>query len=227
VSALLGVFAHPDDESLAAGGLVARHVASGGWAEVVTATWAPGTPRAAELAEALSLLGAGEPRLLGFADARVPESAPGASRLLDVPLEHAVRRLAAHLREVRPDVVVTHDARGGLTGHPDHVRTHQITVLAVQAWRPRELWLATHPRSAVAPLLDLVGSRRAVHSTPDHEVTTTLDVTPWLDTKVAAILAHRSEVERGALAGVVARLSPADRARLLGTEWYVRRELER
>lgn len=236
---LLGVFAHPDDESLAAGGLIARQVATGGRAAVVTATWAAGTARAAELAEALSALGAGPPRLLGYADARVPESAPGRSRLLDAPLDEAVGRLVANVRDVRPDVVVTHDAHGGLTGHPDHLHTHRVTVLAVEAagldlypdagepWRPRELWLATHPHSAVAPLLDLVGSRRAVHSVPDDEVTTALDVTPWLDAKIAAVLAHRSEVGRGALPGVVARLSRADRSRLLGTEWYACRALER
>lgn len=205
----------------------------------MTATWAGGTARAAELAEALSALGADPPRLLGYADARVPESAPGCSRWLDVPLDEAVGRLVAHVREVRPDVVVTQDAYGGLTGHPDHLHTHRVTVLAVEAagldlypdagepWRPRELWLATHPHSAVGPLLDLLGSRRAVHSVPDDDVTTTLDVTPWLDAKVTAVLAHRSEVGRGALPGVIAQLSAADRARLLATEWYACRALER
>jgi N-acetyl-1-D-myo-inositol-2-amino-2-deoxy-alpha-D-glucopyranoside deacetylase len=61
----LGVFAHPDDESLSAGGVLARHAALGARTAVVTATWATGTPRAAELAEALRILGAGEPRLPG------------------------------------------------------------------------------------------------------------------------------------------------------------------
>ncbi len=74
---LLAVFAHPDDESLSAGGLLARRTAEGGRTAVVTATWAADTRRAAELAEALRILGADEPRLLGYADARAPESAPG------------------------------------------------------------------------------------------------------------------------------------------------------
>ena len=46
--------------------------------------------------------------------------------------------------------------------------------------------------------------------------------TPWLEQKVAAVLAHRSEVERGALPGLVARLAPEARATLLSTEWYTR-----
>ena len=233
VPSLLAVFAHPDDESLSAGGLLARTAASGGRTSVVTATWAADTRRAAELAEALRILGAGAPRMLGYADAGVPESAPGCPRLLDAPLDEAVRRLVAHIRELRPEVVVTHDGYGGLTGHPDHLQTHRLTVLAAQAaglaqlypeagdpWAPRTLLLATHPHSVVPRIRDLIGSRRAVFSVPDEQVTTTLDVTPWLDTKVAAVLAHRTEVERGALPGLVAGLSPEARTSLLSTEWF-------
>lgn len=72
---------------------------------------------------------------------------------------------------------------------------------------------------------ELFGVRRAMLSVPDSAVTDTLDVTPWLDAKVAAILAHRSETARGAGPGVIARLPADDRARLLATEWYIRWEL--
>ncbi|WP_151084610.1 PIG-L deacetylase family protein [Nocardioides cynanchi] len=232
---LLAVFAHPDDESLAAGGLLARQAAAGGLARVVTATWAADSSRSRELAAALRVLGAGRPRMLGYADARVPESAPGCARLIDTPLDEAVGRLVAHVRELRPDLVVTHDAYGGLTGHPDHVHTHRITMLAVEAaglellypesgppWRPREVWLATHPRSALPALREIVGAVKAAYTMPDDEVTLRLDVGPWLEQKVAAVLAHASEVARGALPGLVAGLSPAARTALLGTEWYVR-----
>ncbi|MFJ6661782.1 hypothetical protein ACIQNG_36340 [Streptomyces sp. NPDC091377] len=43
---------------------------------VVTTTWAPGTRRAVELARALRHLGAGAPRLLGYADAHFPPRHP-------------------------------------------------------------------------------------------------------------------------------------------------------
>ncbi|MFD8543130.1 PIG-L deacetylase family protein [Streptomyces sp. NPDC059649] len=237
VPSLLGVFAHPDDESLAAGGVLARHVAAGARTGVVTATWAAGTQRAGELAEALRVLGAGEPRLLGYADARVPQSAPGRVPFVEAPLDDAVRRLVAHLREFRPEVVVTHDGYGGLPGHPDHVHTHRVTVLAVQAagldqlypdagdpWRPSALYLATHPRSVVRALAEVVGARKAVYSVPDEQVTAAVDVGPWLEQKVAAVLAHRTEVERGALPGVIAGLPWDARKRLLSTEWYIRHD---
>ena len=235
VPSLLAVFAHPDDESLSAGGVLARHAEAGARTGVVTATWAAGTSRAAELAEALRILGAGAPRLLGYADARVPHSAPDCARLCDAPLDEAVRRLVAHIREFRPEVMVTHDAYGGLPGHPDHVHTHRVTVLAAQAaglellypetgapWQPRALYLATHPHSAVPALREVIGAHKAVYSVPDEHIAATVDVGPWMEQKVAAVLAHRSEVERGALPGVIAGLVPEDRERLFGTEWFIR-----
>jgi N-acetyl-1-D-myo-inositol-2-amino-2-deoxy-alpha-D-glucopyranoside deacetylase len=99
--------------------------------------------------------------MLGYADAKVPESAPGRPRWCDVPLDEAVHRLVKHVRELRPEGVVTSDAHGGLTGHPDHVHTHRVTVLAAEArgldrypdagrpWAPSVVYLATHPRSSV------------------------------------------------------------------------------
>ncbi|MFF4136779.1 PIG-L family deacetylase [Streptomyces mirabilis] len=223
VPSLLAVFAHPDDESLSAGGVLARHAAAGARTAVVTATWAADTRRAAELAEALRILGAGEPRMLGYADARVPHSAPGCVRLCEAPLDETVRRLVTHIREFRPDIMVTHDAYGGLPGHPDHVHTHRVTVLAAQAaglgqlypdagapWQPRALYLATHPHSAVSALRAAIGARKTVYSVPDEQVTATVDVGPWMERKIAAVLAHRSEVDRGALPGVIAALSPEE-----------------
>ncbi|MFE2738783.1 PIG-L family deacetylase [Streptomyces sp. NPDC057889] len=235
VPSLLAVFAHPDDESLSAGGVLARHAAAGARTAVVTATWAADTLRATELAEALQILGAGEPRLLGYADARVPQSAPGCLRFCDAPLDEAVRRLVTHIREFRPDIMVTHDGYGGLPGHPDHVHTHRVTTLAAQAaglgqlypdagapWQPQALYLATHPHSAVPALRDVIGPRKAVYSVPDEQVAATVDVGPWLEQKIAAVLAHSSEVERGALPGVIADLSPKARERLFAIEWFIR-----
>lgn len=236
---LLAVFAHPDDESLSAGGVLARHASTGARTAVVTATWSADTPRAAELAEALRILGAGRPRTLGYADSRVPHSAPGRPRFCDVPLDEAVGELVAQLRDFRPELVLTHDAYGGLTGHEDHVHTHRVTTLAVHAaglerldpdagepWQPSALYLATHPHTAVRTWgghLAPVG--KALRTVPEERVSATVDVTPWQDRKVAAVLAHRTEVARGAAPGLIAALSVPERERLLGTEWYTRHDL--
>jgi N-acetyl-1-D-myo-inositol-2-amino-2-deoxy-alpha-D-glucopyranoside deacetylase len=234
---LLAVFAHPDDESLLAGGVLAQHHAAGARTAVVTATWAPDSRRAPELADALAALGAGRPRLLGYNDARNPEAAPGQPRLVDAPLDQAVGRLVAHIRDFRPDIVVGHDALGQLTGHPDHVRTHQITLLAVEAaglahlhpdagppWQPAALYAATHSESGVGllrPLLEGVGKR--VLTVPDPYVTTSVDVSPWADVKWRAILSHRGEVARErSLPGILARLPEADRNQIIQTEHFTR-----
>ncbi|QOV37374.1 PIG-L family deacetylase [Streptomyces ferrugineus] len=234
---LLGVFAHPDDESLFSGGVLARHAAAGARTGVVTATWTPDTPRGAELAEALRILGAGRPRMLGYADGGVPHSAPGSPRLCDAPLDEAVGRLVAHIRRFRPEVVVTHDAYGGVTGHPDHVHTHRLTTLAVQAaalerlypdagdpWRPGALYLATHPHSALDALSELARAGKGMNTVPDEWISATVDVRPWLERKWAAVLAHRTEVERGAAPGLLAGFPAAVRERILATEWYIRQD---
>lgn len=60
---LLGVFAHPDDESPFVRGVLAQHAAAHARTAVVTMTWAPDSPRAPELGDALRPLGAGAPRV--------------------------------------------------------------------------------------------------------------------------------------------------------------------
>ncbi|MFJ5892299.1 PIG-L deacetylase family protein [Streptomyces californicus] len=235
---LMGVFAHPDDESLLAGGVLARHHAAGARTCVVTATWTRASHRAPELADALAVLGAGAPRLLGYADARNPASAPeGAVRFVDAPLDEAVGRLVAHIRALRPDIVIGHDALGQLTGHPDHRRAHQVTLLAVEAaalphlypeagepWQPAALYAATHSPSGVGrlgPLLRSVG--KTLLTVPDTYVTTTVDVSPWAATKMEAILAHRSEAARERpLPGLLARLPEPERAEIIRTEQFTR-----
>jgi LmbE family N-acetylglucosaminyl deacetylase len=234
---LLCVHAHPDDEAIATGGLLARAADAGEAAAVVTCTWAEGTGRVGELARSLEILGAGKPRLLGYADARYAPSAPGAARFLDAPLEESVGRLVAHIREVRPETVVTYDAQG-VTGHPDHIHAHRVTLAAVEAaaydqlypeagapWRPRALHLVTVPRSVVSAVPPELGRR--VRSVPDEMIAesggVTIDVREWYDRKWAAIQAHVSEAERGAAPGLLATLPEAMRRAFLGTEWYLRR----
>ncbi len=237
---LLCVHAHPDDEALWTGGLLARSAEAGGRTGVVTCTWAEGTRRAGELERSLAILDAGKPRLLGYADARVPESAPGSPRFCDAPLEESVGRLVGHIREFRPDAVITYDGYGGY-GHPDHVHAHRVTLAAVEAagypqlypgagepWRPRSLYLATVPRSAVLALWPQVfGGEpepgQPLPGVPDEEISTTVDVRRWHERKWAAFAAHASEAERGAGPAVFAALPAETRQRLLGTEWFIRR----
>jgi LmbE family N-acetylglucosaminyl deacetylase len=74
------------------------------------------------------------------------------------PLQVAVGRAVKIIREIKPDVVITHDTGGGY-GHPDHIATHNITIKAFQAaggqgiypeagpvFQPKKLYFAVYPR---------------------------------------------------------------------------------
>lgn len=158
--------AHPDDESCATGGTIAKYVSEGAHVAVVTCTRGEqgkiavaelahlaadqqdllGDRRSAELRNALAALGVDDHRYLGD-EGRYRDSgrmgAPSNDRadaFWQANLDVAGGQLAAILREVRPHVVVTYDPNGGY-GHPDHIQTHRVTMRAVE--------LASDPGAAV------------------------------------------------------------------------------
>ena len=139
---LMGVLAHPDDETLGMGGVYARYAAEGVETSLVTATLGqkgrfrglpqgdPGHPgsdrlaeiRVEELKAAVAVLGIGECHLLGYMDGALDQVDPAV----------AVAAIAGHLRRFRPQVVMTFDPYGAY-GHPDHIAICQFTTAAVVA----------------------------------------------------------------------------------------------
>jgi N-acetyl-1-D-myo-inositol-2-amino-2-deoxy-alpha-D-glucopyranoside deacetylase len=145
---LLCVHPHPDDESIACGGVLARAAATGIRTVVVTCTGGEEgenlagielgdeplpVHRRRELAAALAMLGVDEHHWLGYRDSGMAGSPandhPDSFHRADV--EEAAMRLAALFRRHRPQVVVSDDERGTY-GHPDHIKAHQVTVRAVE-----------------------------------------------------------------------------------------------
>ena len=109
---ILGVFAHPDDESFCAGGTLAKYVAAGAVAMVVSATRGDagqirdaraatrrtlGQARELELVAACERLGVQHVRCLDYGD----------GTLKDVEQETLTRDVAEIIRSFRPDVVIT------------------------------------------------------------------------------------------------------------------------
>ena len=144
---LLCVHPHPDDESIACGGVLARAAAEGVTTVVVTCTAGEegenlagidlgGVPlvehRRRELADAVAILGVTRHHQLGYRDsgmAGTPANEhPDCFHRAD--LEEAALRLAAIVRAERPDAVVSDDVNGTY-GHPDHIKAHHVTVRAV------------------------------------------------------------------------------------------------
>ena len=150
---LLAVHAHPDDESSKGAASMAKYIAEG--ARVLVATCTGGERgsvlnpamdrpevwerlpqiRAEEMDRAREILGV-EQEFLGFIDSGLPEGDPlpplpeGCFALL--PLEEAAAPLVALIRPFRPQVMTTYDERGGYP-HPDHIKTHEISVYAFEA----------------------------------------------------------------------------------------------
>ncbi|RFA11515.1 mycothiol conjugate amidase Mca [Subtercola boreus] len=147
----MAVHAHPDDESSKGAATYAYYVDRGDAVMVVSCTggergdilndglelraWGdrdmPGLRRV-EMAAAQAAVGF-EHRWLGYADSGLPENGEplpaNAFAAIDPTL--SVRPLVHLIREQRPQVLLTYDEKGGYP-HPDHIRCHDISVLAYE-----------------------------------------------------------------------------------------------
>jgi LmbE family N-acetylglucosaminyl deacetylase len=147
VATLLCVHPHPDDESIACGGLLARSAAAGVRTVVVTCTDGEEGEnlggidlegrdltdvRRDELDAAIRILGVDVHHRLGYRDSGMVGTPgndhPACFHRADT--EEVALRLAAILRAERPVAVVSDDERGTY-GHPDHIKAHVVTVRAV------------------------------------------------------------------------------------------------
>jgi mycothiol S-conjugate amidase len=149
---LLAVHAHPDDESSKGAATSAYYRSRGARVMVVSCTGGEegrvlndallGLPmaerdlpglRRVEMARAQAALGI-EHRWLGFIDSGWPEDGnPMPSHCFaTIPLEISAEPLVRIIRELRPQVLLTYDENGGYP-HPDHIRTHEISVYARDA----------------------------------------------------------------------------------------------
>ena len=183
-----------------------------------------GAHRVSELTAACQALGVPDHRLLGgagrFRDSGMmgepTNDKPGCFWQAD--LEVAVGELVAVIREVRPQVVVSYDDNGGY-GHPDHIQAHRVTVAAFDAagaadrfpdagepWQPSKLYFTAVPMSVLRrgfEFMKAAGSSffEGIDSpeglpfgTPDEIVTTRIDSQAYVERKMAAMRAHRSQI---------------------------------
>lgn len=198
---VLTVWAHPDDETYLAGGILAELTTAGHRVVCVTATRgeaadpaATDSERAAlaalrteELEAALAMLGVSEHHWLGHADGGCADLDPSGP----------VSQLVSLLDEVRPDTVLTFGP-DGFTGHPDHQAVSAWTDLAIarSVAAPRLLH-AVQGEEVVDPELDeefgvFELGRPRVCSVEEMAVRILLDG-EVLDRKVAALLRQASQ----------------------------------
>ncbi|WP_338182550.1 mycothiol conjugate amidase Mca [Jatrophihabitans sp.] len=241
---LMAVHAHPDDESSKGAATMARYVDEGVDVLVVTCTGGergsilnPGLKgradieaniaeiRRDEMERAREILGVRQ-HWLGFVDSGLPEGDPlpplpeGCFAL--APLDEAVAALVREIRSFRPHVMTTYDENGGYP-HPDHIRTHEISVAAFDAaadpdaypelgapWQVLKLY---YDVGFSIPKIDALHEAlvsRGLESPFDEwrerrdswgkdrripEITTQVQVADWFPRRDAALLAHATQVD--------------------------------
>ena len=202
--AIAAVFAHPDDETFAIGGTIARHAgaarctlfcATNGDAGrssgvAVSSREALGALRARELAAAA--------RVLGFTSVVAPGYPDGALKSVDADV--LVGDIVAFLREHRPDIVITFGPEGAPNTHADHRAISRAATAAfhlagnpasypetidrgLAAFAPRRLFYTTWETPAADAALAMRGL----------PITARIDVRAQLDANRAAFEAHGTQ----------------------------------
>ncbi len=202
---VLGVWAHPDDETYLSAGLMAQAVREGRRVVCVTATrgeggsldeerWPPatmGAVREAELMRCLEVLGVREHVWLDLPDIDMDTGLPasGYDRVLDL------------MREVQPDTVLTFGP-DGMTGHEAHKSVCDWATRAFDEAAPEtsRLYYATNTPEWVAEFVPIYNRFDVFRpgtppSTPRSELGIDFPLPPdVLELKLAAIEAHDSQV---------------------------------
>jgi LmbE family N-acetylglucosaminyl deacetylase len=218
---LMCVLAHPDDESLGAGGTLAKYGDEGVETYLVTATRGErgrfgeeenppgpevvGAAREAELRAAAGELGVREVCLLDYRDKELDQADPA----------EAIGKIVGHLRRVRPQVVITF-APDGAYGHPDHIAISQLTTAGivcaadpaypsedgVSSHRVAKLYYMAWPEASWRAYQDAFrdltitvdGVERRAFPWPDWAITTVVDTTAHWPRVWRAVCCHKTQL---------------------------------
>ena len=207
--------AHPDDEAIGTAGTMAAAAHAGHRVVAVFATRGErgdvpgdlaghgtlGALREAEAHAAGRILGAARVAFLGYEDSgMLPEDVPDEG-FAAADVDVAGARLAALLAEEAADALVIYDPTGA-TKHPDHLQVHRVGCRAAELAGPGgpRVYEAVIAASQLARLVRQVTPEGApdvevgLFAVPDSELTTVVEVGPWLATKRAAMAAHASQI---------------------------------
>jgi N-acetyl-1-D-myo-inositol-2-amino-2-deoxy-alpha-D-glucopyranoside deacetylase len=238
---VLAVFAHPDDESLLAGGVLAACAAAGRRVAIVSMTRGERGPtelreltgrpslgevREAELLAAARALGASA-ECLDYPDGELDGADEG----------QAAQALAGLLERERPEAVISFSDEG-LYWHPDHLAVLRFLTAALELlgsrvgrpWLYGATWPEGHARGLVSRMrdrgltTDLWGLEPDAFGAPTDSITISLDVRPFLPAKRAALRSYASQIGPRHLLSAL----PDDLAEeFLGCEYFVRLRPER
>lgn len=228
---LLVVHAHPDDEVFSTGGLLAKHAAAGDRTVVVYCTNGEagevhderldpddararlGEIRREEVQQACGLLGVSDIRFLGYRDSgmRDTDENKRPDAFMNAPMDDAVERLLAVIRETHPQVLVTYDEEGGY-GHPDHVMANRITVDAFRRAREeglgvQRLFYPARSREDFRRWVEVLRGQGLEipwvrgdfnfdeYGVPESELSAIVDISEYAPLKKQALAVHRTQIK--------------------------------
>ncbi|MBI4268018.1 MAG: PIG-L family deacetylase [Chloroflexi bacterium] len=189
--AILLIFAHPDDESFGTAGTVARYTRCGVPIDLVCATRGErgmrlgvpdnvdtGTAREAELRAAAAITGIRNIHFLGYGDSELDKADTG----------EITAKVLSVMRKLQPEVVITFGP-DGITGHPDHIAIGRAASRAFEIVHreggSRKLYYVTLPETDI--------SEEGETTRSDDRVIVTIDISEYLDVKIQAVAAHKSQ----------------------------------
>lgn len=258
---LLAILAHPDDESFGPGGTLARYAAAGTAVHIAIATdGAAGSVaegheesrhnlvevRAKELDAAVAILG-GTLHRLGFRDSGMTGDPANQhpEAFINADLHEAIGRVVRLIREIRPQVVITHDETGGYF-HPDHIMCWKIVTPAFHAagdptqypeygpaYQPQRLYYTAMPQRWIKIFIALMRLRRQDPTQagrnkdidltklgmPTERIHAHIDIRPVWETKQRASAEHASQGGGGAFVRLLPRWVVKQ---VLGRELFMR-----
>lgn len=184
---MLVILAHPDDESFAVGGTLAKYAHQGVQVVLLCATRGeagiPGAKpeeageiRERELRKAAKLLGI-EVYFLGYQDGELSTASP--AELLE--------NITCWIGLVQPQVILTFGP-DGVSGHPDHVTVSQIVTQAVDKFFPDYWLLYIAPSEAT-----VLGCGVSFSKSSSEEPLIPVDISDYKIEKVRAIQCHVSQ----------------------------------
>lgn len=244
---IVTVHAHPDDEASKGASTLAKYGAQGVRTVLVCCTGGeegdlqnpslrePGQPfhgldaagekqlvasmRTAELAASTQIIGFDEVVMLGYRDSGMAgeesNQHPDCFHMADI--DAATERLVRVIRAERPQVLITYgdDQRG--YPHPDHLRVHDISVLAFEragdpAWypdagapfQPLKLYYSTWTKARIGAIHEALLAKHGESPFDerwfdrpdlDHRVTTRIDVSEFMAARSGALRAHATQVD--------------------------------
>lgn len=243
---LLCVLAHPDDESLALGGTIAKYSSLGVETSLIVATrgergWRghpgqhPGERRLGQMREqevrqASRALGISHLTFLDYIDGDLDQANEA----------EVIAKIVREIRRRRPDVVLTFGP-DGLYGHPDHIAISQFTTSAVvcaadaryspaRGLEPHRVvklyyrtatssWLEKYMPIFGEFLMHIDGQERRAQPWTNWAITTRLDTCDYWQNVWQAVRCHRSQIPGEQ---ILQRLSEVDHRQLWGPQEYYR-----